>query len=388
MKRLVLGKGQQYPGQDNVDLSPRPSANTNGTKASKRIGKRITQQDQEAGVGSIFRTGKERHTAKKRLNHRQPQQLLHHVDAECGFHAQTDHYNDRSQARERLKYNAETTLTRQEDEPIGLTIDENLYVTNVVQGTAAHAAGLNPGTRLATVDGVNVTTQAQAIGVLKQAGSEVRIGLAQDTSAKSMKLDGVIAGVPTSSPVQPDRRVKRASATSNMFLNRPAPYGSDADRGSPHPKPAGLGPPGLGPRTTDWTDSEKPFAYQPPGSDTFKPNLYTPSLSRSTTPRRMANKTSYEICEDKGEGEGFKSPRQARGRQRVDGAENRNGDIITYVGNGRGSYFLVFFFCFFCEISGKFPEFLSISDVVWQVQLYFPTNSKTRFSASHALSDS
>ena len=338
---------------DQVELAQnRPRSNSAGPSTPRRAsGRRQSGVPRAASKGPVPKCGTVRHSSKRRVNRIQDQEgILHHADAESGLPGHSSPLmspNERSALRDRRSSRAETVLRRREDEPIGLTIDEHLVVTNVVEGTAAHAAGLQPGTKLATLDGVRVTSQQQAVDVLRKAGDAVSIGLAQEATSSSLRFDGTSAGLSSSrdqgltgwtSGETTYRRQKRGDPTKDGKGMSVPPYGAFDHHRTPHPdRPDGLGPPGLGPNT-EWAeqiDAETPqYTVASPGDDLFKPNLYSPPQLGRSPSRSIANKTSYEVYRDAGREWSVPSPKHT-GKNTLtrlkDVMESKNGNIFAYV---------------------------------------------------------
>eukprot|EP01064_Diplonema_japonicum_P034760 TRINITY_DN731_c1_g1_i1.p1 TRINITY_DN731_c1_g1~~TRINITY_DN731_c1_g1_i1.p1 ORF type:complete len:502 (+),score=112.91 TRINITY_DN731_c1_g1_i1:343-1848(+) len=256
-------------------------------------------------------------------------EMLQHQDAECGYDPSAV---AAAPAKRKLVTTKITSLNRMEGEPLGLTIDENLVVTNVVEGTVAHRAGLRAGTKLSTVDGQRVATQDDAIDALRNSrGDSVRVGLQNGGSSQSMKQEGVVAGIQTNYE-KGNRRTKRADPTKD--ISRDAPFAGNPIP-TPIPRPVGLGPPGLGPQAEPWGETSA-IAESPMGYDSFKPNTYIPERLQGTPVRKHSNMTSYEVAETRGEvtpnGE-WEAPTTEKYRsgkvQMKDRVERKNGDILV-----------------------------------------------------------
>ncbi|KAJ9451186.1 hypothetical protein DIPPA_19784 [Diplonema papillatum] len=359
-KRLVLGPGQSSPGGDNVHLVP-DMADAADPKhfLHPPKGKKITMRNANRESTKVKK--------EKTLVHRKPQKQTHeillHVNAECGYEdnrtAVLDHRTVQRERQERLDTERPAFLMRNGAEPIGLTIDENLMVTNIVPNTPAAKAGLTPGVRLSSVNGAYVYSQGDAIDALRNCGEEVAVGLMSDTTAASLAHDKVVAGKRTALAAA-DVRGRRVVGSNPEYqrvgppfgTSTPGPDGETPRRGLPH-----LGPPGLGPQTVDWggygprEDGTIGGCPSPivTTDDPFKPNLYIPrprgsvarSMSTPVVSRRcggQGNKTSYQLAVDKGETDtdGHWDTRNAMaktGKVHMSVSrtviENQNGDIIA-----------------------------------------------------------
>ena len=334
IKRLVLGPGEDVPGGDQVNLSPEPLMA--GERIPIKKGKKlVAKQPENTEI-------RKQRVLVKRKNTARTTEMLQHCDAEHEYDLRDAPTMpvEGSSRRAMAKPLSQATITRKEGGPLGLTIDENLVVTQVVRGTAAETAGLKAGIRLSTVDGVRIRTQEDAIQALRSAGEEVNLGISLETTAPAMRQEGIVAGVQTSQTTQQSARRSRRPGGRESSM---PPFGCTEEIASVR-KPTGLGPPGLGPQLHDWGEdgaSRLRFKKSVNGNDPFKPNLYVPELSGSQQRNHQGNKTSYEVADERGETDAdgtwsMKRELMRTGKQQTNKevTERRNGDIITDVNNG------------------------------------------------------
>eukprot|EP01065_Artemidia_motanka_P022353 TRINITY_DN2654_c0_g1_i1.p1 TRINITY_DN2654_c0_g1~~TRINITY_DN2654_c0_g1_i1.p1 ORF type:complete len:561 (+),score=142.71 TRINITY_DN2654_c0_g1_i1:79-1761(+) len=234
------------------------------------------------------------------------------------------------------------SVSRRGAEPVGLTINDELVVTDVIRGSAAEAAGIRPGTKLAAVGGRRVWNQQSAIAEFRSAGPELTVHVVSKHEAPHEF--GVTAGVASDSP-----RFNRRRGPTNYgvpeLLTRSRSAGPVLSR-----PPPGLGVPGLGPQAAPWGDADLPAARSLTptgvsplqGSDGFKPNLAAPHVHASPVRRYgigsgtgTCNRTSYEVAAGKGQVNDAghwhhpSTPKSARSLAREEYSKrNSNGDIL------------------------------------------------------------